>query len=70
MVLKGRTSSFVYSSSLPPEQAFGIMTALKIIQATPELGSSLCKYVSHLKKEFPEFPVGICFHGYGKITSN
>ncbi len=49
-VLKGRASSFVYSSSLPPEQACGIMAALEIIQATPELRNSLWKNVSHLKK--------------------
>jgi 8-amino-7-oxononanoate synthase len=49
-VLKGRASSFVYSSSLPPEQACGIMTALKIIQETPGLRNSLWKNVRYLKK--------------------
>ena len=49
-VLKGRASSFVYSSSLPPEQACGIIAALKIIQTTPELRNSLWKNVRHLKK--------------------
>jgi 8-amino-7-oxononanoate synthase len=48
-VLKGRASSYVYSSSLPPEQACGIMAALKIMQQQPELRASLWKNVHHLK---------------------
>jgi 8-amino-7-oxononanoate synthase len=47
--LKGRAQSYVYSSSLPPEQACGIMAALKIIQERPELRVSLWKNVRHLK---------------------
>lgn len=49
-VLKARASSFVYTSSLPPEQACGILAALKIIQETPDLRTSLWKNVRHLKK--------------------
>jgi 7-keto-8-aminopelargonate synthetase-like enzyme len=48
-VLKGRASSYIYSSSLPPEQACGIMAALKIIQQQPELRASLWKNIRHLK---------------------
>ena len=53
-VLKGRASSYVYSSSLPPEQACGIMAALKIIQEQPELRVSLWKNVRHLKSGLEE----------------
>jgi 8-amino-7-oxononanoate synthase len=48
-VLRGRAQSYVYSSSLPPEQACGIMAALKIIQEKPELRVSLWKNVHHLR---------------------
>jgi 8-amino-7-oxononanoate synthase len=47
--LKARAESFIYSSSLPPEQAYGIMAALKIIQERPEIRESLWKNVRHLK---------------------
>jgi len=53
-VLKARASSYVYSSSLPPEQACGIMAALKIIQEQPELRASLWKNVHHLKSGLQE----------------
>ena len=49
MALRGRASSYVYSSSLPPEQACGIMAALRIIQECPELRASLWRNVRHLK---------------------
>ncbi len=52
--LKGRASSYIYSSSLPPEQACGIMAALKIIQQQPELRASLWKNVHHLKSGLEE----------------
>jgi 7-keto-8-aminopelargonate synthetase-like enzyme len=48
-ILKVRALSYVFSSSLPPEQACGIMAALKIIQQQPELRASLWKNVRHLK---------------------
>jgi len=53
-VLKGRASSYIYSSSLPPEQACGIMAALKIIRQQPELRASLWKNVHHLKRGLEE----------------
>jgi len=53
-VLKGRASSYIYSSSLPPEQACGIMAALKIIRQQPELRTSLWKNVHHLKRGLEE----------------
>jgi 8-amino-7-oxononanoate synthase len=52
--LKVRASSYVYSSSLPPEQACGIMAALKIIQQQPELRAALWKNVHHLKSGLVE----------------
>jgi 8-amino-7-oxononanoate synthase len=52
--LKGRAQSYVYSSSLPPEQACAIMAALKIIQESPELRVSLWKNVRHLKSGLDE----------------
>lgn len=48
-ILRGRAQSYVYSSSLPPEQACGIMAALKIIQESPELRVSLWRNARHLK---------------------
>jgi 7-keto-8-aminopelargonate synthetase-like enzyme len=53
-ILKGRALSYVFSSSLPPEQAYGIMAALKIIQEQPELRASLWKNVRHLKSGLEE----------------
>jgi len=53
-LLKARAQSYVYSSSLPPEQACGIMAALKIIQEKPELRVSLWKNVRHLKNGLDE----------------
>lgn len=53
-VLKGRALSYVYSSSLPPEQACGIMAALKIIQEQPELRTALWRNVRHLKSGLEE----------------
>lgn len=47
--LKARAESFIYSSSLPPEQACGIMAALKIIREEPEIRESLWNNVRHLK---------------------
>jgi 7-keto-8-aminopelargonate synthetase-like enzyme len=47
--LRMRAHSYVFSSSLPPEQACGIVAALKIIQNKPELRSNLWKNVNHLK---------------------
>jgi glycine C-acetyltransferase len=52
--LKGRAPSYIYSSSLPPEQACGIMAALKIIQEQPELRASLWKNAHHLKSGLEE----------------
>ena len=53
-VLRVKGSSYVYSSSLPPEQACGIMAALKLIQEMPELRASLWKNVRHLKTGLEE----------------
>jgi 8-amino-7-oxononanoate synthase len=47
--LRARAQSYVYSSSLPPEQACGIIAALKIIQESPELRASLWRNVRQLK---------------------
>ena len=48
-VLRTLAHSFMFSSSLPPEQACGIMAALRIIQDKPELRADLWKNVHHLK---------------------
>jgi len=53
-LLRIKGSSYIYSSSLPPEQACGIMAALKIIQKQPELRVSLWKNVHHLKSGLEE----------------
>ena len=47
--LKMRASSFIYTSSIPPEQACGILAALKIIQENEGLRLSLWKNVRRLK---------------------
>ena len=48
-VLRMRAHSYVFSSSLPPEQACGIMAALKIIQNEPERRVNLWKNVHYLR---------------------
>ncbi|MFC1717110.1 8-amino-7-oxononanoate synthase [Candidatus Poribacteria bacterium] len=47
--LRMRAHSYIFSSSLPPEQACGIMAALKIIQNEPERRADLWKNVHHLR---------------------
>lgn len=53
-LMKVKSLSYVYTSSLPPEQACGIMAALKIIQEQPELRAALWKNVHHLKSGLEE----------------
>lgn len=48
-ILRTLAHSFMFSSSLPPEQACGIMAALRIIRDKPELRADLWKNVHHLK---------------------
>jgi 7-keto-8-aminopelargonate synthetase-like enzyme len=48
--LKGNANSYVNSSSIPPEQACGILAALKIIREQPELKEALWTNVRYLKK--------------------
>jgi 7-keto-8-aminopelargonate synthetase-like enzyme len=52
--LRMRSHSYIFSSSLPPEQACGIMAALKIIQNEPELRANLWRNVYHLKTGLQE----------------
>jgi len=47
--LKLRSSSFIYTSAIPPEQACGILAALKLIQAEPSLRENLWRNVRRLK---------------------
>lgn len=47
--LKLRSSSFIYTSSIPPEQACGILAALKIIQEDSSLREALWRNVHRLK---------------------
>ena len=47
--IKMKAHPYIFTSSLPPEQACGIITALKIIQNQPELRASLWNNVYHLK---------------------
>jgi 7-keto-8-aminopelargonate synthetase-like enzyme len=48
-LLRVTAPSYVYSSSLPPEQAFGIIAALKIIQERPELRHALWRNVDQVR---------------------
>ena len=52
--LRIRSNSYVFSSSLPPEQACGIIAALKIIQSQPELRTRFWRNVNHLKSGLQE----------------
>jgi glycine C-acetyltransferase len=52
--LKTVSHSYIFSSSLPPEQACGIMTAINIIQTQPELRAKLWRNVAHLKSGLQE----------------
>ncbi len=52
--LRVRAKTYIFSSSLPPEQACGIMTALKIIQNEPELRKNFWRNVRHLKTGLQE----------------
>lgn len=47
--LKLRSSSFIYTSSLPPEQAYGIIAALHIMQKSSALRDALWHNVDRLK---------------------
>lgn len=47
--LKLRSSAFIYTSSLPPEQAYGILAALKIIRKDSSLREALWRNVHQLK---------------------
>jgi 8-amino-7-oxononanoate synthase len=49
-ILRGRAHSYVFSSGVPPEQAYGIMAALKIIKEHPELRKKLWENVNHLRE--------------------
>ncbi|MDD5530977.1 MAG: aminotransferase class I/II-fold pyridoxal phosphate-dependent enzyme [bacterium] len=48
-MLRMRTHSYIFSSGVPPEQACGIMAALKIIKEQPELRKRFWENVNHLK---------------------
>jgi 8-amino-7-oxononanoate synthase len=53
-ILRVRAKSYIFSSSLPPEQACGIMASLKIMQSKPELRDSLWRNVHHLRAGLQE----------------
>jgi 7-keto-8-aminopelargonate synthetase-like enzyme len=53
-ILRVRANSYIFSSSLPPEQACGIMASLKIMQAKPELRDRLWRNVHHLRAGLQE----------------
>jgi 8-amino-7-oxononanoate synthase len=53
-VLRMRAHSYIFSSSLPPEQACGIMAALKIIQNEPERRVRFWRNVDYLKSGLEE----------------
>ncbi|MCF7740632.1 MAG: 8-amino-7-oxononanoate synthase [Candidatus Marinimicrobia bacterium] len=48
-MLKVRSHSYVFTSTLPPEQAAAMQTALRIIKEQPELRINLHKNVEHLR---------------------
>jgi 7-keto-8-aminopelargonate synthetase-like enzyme len=52
--LRMRSHSYIFSSSLPPEQACGIMAALRIIQNEPELRANFWRNVYYLKTGLQE----------------
>ena len=52
--LRVRAKSYIFSSSLPPEQACGIMASLRIIQDKPELRDNLWRNVHHLRAGLQE----------------
>lgn len=47
--IKARASSFIYTSAIPPEQACGILAALKIMRDNTALREALWKNVNRLK---------------------
>jgi glycine C-acetyltransferase len=53
-LLKGRAHTYVYTSSLPPEQACAIMAAIKIIQTNPNLRTSLWRNVNQMRNGLRE----------------
>ena len=53
-MLRVRARTYIFTSSLPPEQACGIMASLDIIQSEPELRTNLWKNVNHLKNGLHE----------------
>lgn len=53
-ILRVRAKSYIFSSSLPPEQACGIMASLRVMQNKPELRDSLWRNVHHLRTGLQE----------------
>jgi 8-amino-7-oxononanoate synthase len=53
-MLRMKANSYIYSSNLPPEQACGIMAALRVIQEEPGLRTRLWKNVNHLRSGLQE----------------
>ena len=53
-VIRMRAHSYIFSSSLPPEQACGIMAALRIIQNEPERRVNLWRNVHYLRSGLEE----------------
>ncbi len=52
--LRVRAKTYIFTSSLPPEQACGIMAGLRIIQSEPELRRDLWRNVRHLRTGLQE----------------
>jgi 8-amino-7-oxononanoate synthase len=52
--LRMRAHSYIFSSSLPPEQAYGIMAALRIIQSEPKRRADLWDNVNYLRTGLEE----------------
>lgn len=48
--LKNKARSFIYSTALPPAQVASALTALEIIQTTPELRQRLWENIQYLRK--------------------
>ncbi|NQT24661.1 aminotransferase class I/II-fold pyridoxal phosphate-dependent enzyme [candidate division KSB1 bacterium] len=49
-MLRIKTVPYIFSSSIPPEQAAGILAALKIVKEQPELRDNLWRNINHFRE--------------------
>jgi 8-amino-7-oxononanoate synthase len=58
-MLKVRANTYVFTSTIPPEQAAGLIEAFKILKSTPELRKKLWRNVKHLRSGLVELGFNI-----------